>query len=107
MRYRRNKFVQTLRRKFDGAAFFGILIRGHQKLYYFEPIFEGLERARLRAQGELGLSVYWIFDAVRHFTVPEAERVFQKAAAMRGEPLPALSDVVLDGSSTKASDQRP
>ncbi len=49
----------------------------------FEPIFEGLERARLRAQSELGLSVYWIFDAVRHFSVAEAERVFRKAARMR------------------------
>jgi len=51
----------------------------------FEPIFEGLERARLRAERELGLSVYWIFDAVRHFTVPEAERVFEKAAQMHAE----------------------
>jgi len=32
---------------------------------------------------ELGLSIYWIFDAVRHFTVEEAERVFRKAAEMR------------------------
>src|SRR5580704_691882 len=44
----------------------------------FEPIFEGLERARTRAELELGLSLYWIFDAVRHFTVPEAEHVFRK-----------------------------
>ena len=49
----------------------------------FEPIFAGLERARLRAARELGLSLYWIFDAVRHFTVEEAERVFRKAAEMR------------------------
>jgi aminodeoxyfutalosine deaminase len=49
----------------------------------FEPVFEGLERARGRAERELGLSLYWIFDAVRHFTVPEAERVFLKAAEMR------------------------
>src|SRR6516162_7105673 len=49
----------------------------------FEPIFEGLERARIRAECELGLSVNWIFDAVRHFTIPEAERVFRKAAEMR------------------------
>jgi len=48
-----------------------------------EPIFEGLERARARAGRELGISLYWIFDAVRHFTVPEAERVFQKAAELR------------------------
>ena len=51
----------------------------------FEPIFAGLERARERAARELGLSLYWIFDAVRHFTVPEAERVFRKAAEMRAE----------------------
>jgi aminodeoxyfutalosine deaminase len=49
----------------------------------FEPIFAGLERARQRAERELGLSLYWIFDAVRHFTVPEAERVFRKAAQMQ------------------------
>jgi aminodeoxyfutalosine deaminase len=42
-----------------------------------------LERARERAERELGLSLYWIFDAVRHFTVEEAERVFRKAAEMR------------------------
>jgi aminodeoxyfutalosine deaminase len=49
----------------------------------FEPIFAGLEQARLRAERELGLSLYWIFDAVRHFTVEEAARVFRKAAEMR------------------------
>ena len=48
----------------------------------FEPIFEGLERARERARRELGLSLYWIFDAVRHFTVEEAGVVFRKAAEM-------------------------
>jgi len=62
----------------------------------FEPIFEGLERARIRAERELGLSVYWIFDAVRHFTVPEAERVFQKAARMRGE-FPSIIGIGLGG----------
>ncbi|HMG88266.1 MAG TPA: adenosine deaminase [Terracidiphilus sp.] len=62
----------------------------------FEPIFAGLERARLRAVGELGLSVYWIFDAVRHFTVPEAERVFAKAAAMRAE-FPSIVGIGLGG----------
>jgi len=49
----------------------------------FEPIFAGLERSRDRAARELGLSLYWIFDAVRHFTVEEAERVFRKAAELR------------------------
>ncbi len=49
----------------------------------FEPIFAALERARERAARELGLSLYWIFDAVRHFTVEEANRVFRKATEMR------------------------
>ena len=48
----------------------------------FEPIFRGLEQARERGLRELGLSLYWIFDAVRHFTVEEAERVFRKAIEM-------------------------
>ena len=49
----------------------------------FEPIFAALERARERGQRELGFSLYWIFDAVRHFTVEEAERVFLKAAELK------------------------
>jgi adenosine deaminase/aminodeoxyfutalosine deaminase len=62
----------------------------------FEPVFEGLERARIRAERELGLSVYWIFDAVRHFTIPEAERVFRKAAEMRSE-FPSIIGIGLGG----------
>jgi adenosine deaminase/aminodeoxyfutalosine deaminase len=49
----------------------------------FEPIFIALERARERGERELGLSIFWIFDAVRHFTVAEAERVFLKAAELK------------------------
>jgi adenosine deaminase/aminodeoxyfutalosine deaminase len=47
----------------------------------FEPIFVALERARERGERELGISLLWIFDAVRHFSVEEAERVFLKAWA--------------------------
>jgi aminodeoxyfutalosine deaminase len=61
-----------------------------------EPIFAGLERARERAARELGLSLYWIFDAVRHFTVPEAERVFRKAAELRAE-FPSIIGIGLGG----------
>src|SRR5579871_378411 len=62
----------------------------------FEPIFEGLERARNRAARELGLSLYWIFDAVRHFTVEEAGVVFRKAAAMRRH-YPSIIGIGLGG----------
>jgi adenosine deaminase/aminodeoxyfutalosine deaminase len=62
----------------------------------FEPIFAGLERARERAEHELGLSVYWIFDAVRHFTVPEAECVFTKAAELK-PAYPSIIGIGLGG----------
>jgi aminodeoxyfutalosine deaminase len=51
----------------------------------FEPLFAGMECARLRAEREFGISILWIFDAVRHFGVEEAARVFRKAAEMRME----------------------
>jgi adenosine deaminase/aminodeoxyfutalosine deaminase len=62
----------------------------------FEPIFAALERARERAARELGLSLYWIFDAVRHFTVEEADRVFRKAAELR-EFYPSIVAIGLGG----------
>lgn len=61
-----------------------------------EPIFAGLERARKRGERELGLSLYWIFDAVRHFTVEEAARVFRKAAALRPQ-FPSIVAIGLGG----------
>ncbi|HEX4310895.1 MAG TPA: adenosine deaminase [Acidobacteriaceae bacterium] len=51
----------------------------------FEPLFLGMERARVRAESELGISAYWIFDAVRHFGPEEAARVFRKAAELRSQ----------------------
>ncbi len=60
------------------------------------PSSVALERARERAAAELGLSVYWIFDAVRHFTVEEADRVFRKAAEMRAN-FPSIIGIGLGG----------
>ena len=70
----------------------------------FEPIFAGLERARERAARELGLSVFWIFDAVRHFTVEEAARVFRKAAEMR-RSFPSIVAIGLGGDERKAGSE--
>jgi adenosine deaminase/aminodeoxyfutalosine deaminase len=61
-----------------------------------EPIFAALERARDRAARELRLSIYWIFDAVRHFTVEEADRVFRKAAELRAH-FPSIIGIGLGG----------
>ena len=49
----------------------------------FEPLFAGMERGRIRGEKEFGVSVFWIFDAVRHFGPEEAARVFHKAAELK------------------------
>src|SRR5271166_3203607 len=69
-----------------------------------EPIFAALERARERGERELGLSLYWIFDAVRHFTVEEAERVFRKAAEMRPK-YPSIIGIGLGGDERRAGSE--
>lgn len=69
--------------------------RNHEP-HIFEPIFAGLERARERARAELNISVYWIFDAVRHFSVEEAQRVFRKAAELRSAH-PSIIGIGLGG----------
>ena len=48
-----------------------------------EPIFEGLERGRERGQRDFGVSLLWIFDAVRHFGPEAAAEVFDLAARLR------------------------
>ncbi|HWX93463.1 MAG TPA: adenosine deaminase [Terriglobales bacterium] len=42
-------------------------------------IFEGLERGRARGERDFGVSLLWIFDAVRHFGSAEALRVAELA----------------------------
>jgi adenosine deaminase/aminodeoxyfutalosine deaminase len=70
----------------------------------FEPIFAALELARDRAACELGLSLYWIFDAVRHFTVEEADRVFRKAAEMRAQ-YPSIIGIGLGGDERRSGSE--
>jgi aminodeoxyfutalosine deaminase len=62
----------------------------------FEPLFLGMERARIRAETELGISAYWIFDAVRHFGPEEAARVFRKAAELRPQ-FPSIIGIGIGG----------
>lgn len=49
----------------------------------FAPIFEGMERGRERGLRDFGVSLLWIFDAVRHFGVEPAAEVFELAASLR------------------------
>jgi len=49
----------------------------------FDAIFEGLERGRARGKRDFGVSLLWIFDAVRHFGVEAAAPVFEKAIQLK------------------------
>jgi aminodeoxyfutalosine deaminase len=49
----------------------------------FTPIFEGMERGRERGLRDFGVSLMWIFDAVRHFGPEPASEVFSLAASLR------------------------
>jgi adenosine deaminase/aminodeoxyfutalosine deaminase len=64
----------------------------------FDPLFEGLERGRIRGEKDFGVSLYWIFDAVRHFGPEEAEKVV--ATAMRLRQAPAAGSAALPASRT-------
>ncbi len=45
----------------------------------FDSIFEGMERGRQRGERDFGVSLLWIFDAVRHFGPAAAQRVAETA----------------------------
>ncbi len=75
-------------------------------IYYWdrsdvESLFEGMERARARAEHEFGITVYWIFDAVRQFGVEAATRVFRKAAEMR-QKYPSIIGIGIGGDERQA-----
>jgi aminodeoxyfutalosine deaminase len=45
----------------------------------FDEIFIGMERGRARGERDFGVSLYWIFDAVRHFGAEKAMCVAESA----------------------------
>ena len=51
----------------------------HWRKQEFEPLFEGIDRGRQGGERDFGMSVLWIFDAVRHFGVEAAKPVFELA----------------------------
>jgi adenosine deaminase/aminodeoxyfutalosine deaminase len=55
----------------------------HWRGQEFGPIFEGLERGREQGERDFGVSLLWIFDAVRHFGAEAAAKVFEEAARLR------------------------
>jgi adenosine deaminase/aminodeoxyfutalosine deaminase len=55
-----------------------------------EPLFDGMERGRERGQRDFGVSLLWIFDAVRHFGPEAAAEVFDLAARLRERNVVAI-----------------
>jgi aminodeoxyfutalosine deaminase len=69
----------------------------------FPPLFEGLERGRERGERDFGMSVAWIFDAVRHFGVDEARRVVNEAILLKDRTVIGIG---LGGDERKASPEQ-
>lgn len=61
-----------------------------------EPFVEAIERGRRRGEKDFGVSLLWIIDAVRHFGVDEAARVFRKAAELRSQ-YPSIVGIGIGG----------
>jgi aminodeoxyfutalosine deaminase len=66
-------------------AYVSVGVIYYWKRIAFEPIFAGMERGRRRAERDFGTTLYWIFDAVRHFGPEQAARVFHKAAELKNQ----------------------
>jgi aminodeoxyfutalosine deaminase len=56
----------------------------------FAAIFEGLERGRMRGEEDFGVSLLWIFDAVRQFGAEKARSVVDLAIQFRDRSVVAF-----------------
>lgn len=73
----------------------GIILRFKQHLQV-EDVLAAIERGRIRAEQQFHTTIFWIFDAVRHFGPDEAAIVFQKAAALKDQ-YPSIIGIGIGG----------
>lgn len=73
---------------------FGILYRFAR--LEVDEVFAAIERGRLRAEADFGTTVLWLIDAVRHFGVDEAARVFTRAAELHRDH-PSVAGIGIGG----------
>ena len=66
----------------------------------FDRIFEGLERGRIRGERDFGISLLWIFDAVRQFGEDKARRVAELAVSYKS---PSIVGFGMGGDERKAA----
>ena len=62
----------------------------------FAPLFAGMERGRTAGERDFGISLLWIFDAVRNFGPEEAHRVVETAIAYRNK-FPSVVGIGIGG----------
>jgi aminodeoxyfutalosine deaminase len=65
----------------------------------FAALFEGLERGRQRGERDFGISLLWIFDAVRQFGAEAAQQVAELAVQYQG---PSVVGFGIGGDELKA-----
>jgi aminodeoxyfutalosine deaminase len=56
----------------------------------FAAIFEGLDRGRQRGEKDFGISLLWIFDAIRQFGAEKAEKVLDLGLQFRDRAVTAF-----------------
>ena len=73
----------------------GIILKFKQQITV-EEMMAAVERGRIRAEQDFDTTVFWIFDAVRHFGVEEAAVVFHKAAELK-QQYPSIIGIGIGG----------
>src|SRR5262249_52172566 len=69
----------------------------------FEVLFEGLERGRERGERDFGVSLLWLFDAVRQFGPEAAKKVAEKAVEARGRGFASVMGFGIGGDEAAAA----
>jgi aminodeoxyfutalosine deaminase len=69
----------------------------------FPALFEGLERGRERGERDFGVSLLWLFDAVRHFGPEAAQRVAEQAVAARARGFSSVVGFGIGGDEAAAA----
>ena len=82
---------------------FGIILRFKTQLTV-EDVTAAIERGRVRGEGDFGVTVFWLIDAVRHFGVEEAAVVFTKAADLR-RTYPSIVGIGIGGDEARGPAQ--
>ncbi len=77
-------------------AYISIGILHRQARLDVDQVIAAVDLGRTRAEGEFGISLLWIVDAVRHFGLEACTRVFRKAAELQ-RSFPSIIGVGLGG----------